>query len=72
MKQASVGMKVLHCGREGMVESVGQDGHCTVLFARDWPFPERVVVRVADLKRATARRPIPVPDPDPDFEEAPF
>ncbi len=55
MKRVSVGQSVLHCGREGKVESVGQDGRCAVLFARDWPFPERGTVLIKDLKRVTKK-----------------
>jgi len=71
MKRGSVGQKVLHYGREGTVESVGGDGvyACVVLHGVDgWPFPERRVIRVVELKRDTTK----VVKEETEFVEAPW
>ena len=71
MKRVSVGQKVTHYGHRGIVETVGDDGvyACVVLPRPDgWPFPDRRVVRVAELKRDTTK----VVKDEPEFEEALF
>lgn len=71
MKRVSVGQKVTHYGRQGAVETVEDDGlyACVVLSGLDgWPFPERRVIRVSELKRDTTK----AVQEQPEFEEAPF
>ena len=71
MKRVSVGQKVLHYGRKGTVDTVGDDGVYAgvVLHGADgWPFPERRLIRVAELKRDTTK----VVKEETEFEEAPW
>lgn len=71
MKRVSVGQRVLYYGRQGAVETVGDDGvyACVVLSGLGgWPFPERRVIRVSELKRDTTK----AVQEQPEFEEAPF
>jgi hypothetical protein len=54
MKKVSTGMWVLHYGRKGMVDSVGLNGvYAVVRFAASngFPFPDRQVVRISELKK---------------------
>lgn len=52
MKNPAPGMWVTHYGRAGVIDNVNEDGYAVVRFSNSpYPFPERLVVRVSELKR---------------------
>jgi hypothetical protein len=70
MKKTSVDMRVTHYARTGVVVSLGLCGvYAVVQFpaADGFPFPERKVVRISELKRAAKPK-----SPAPEYEPAPF
>jgi len=68
MKNPAPGMWVTHYGRPGVIEVIGVAGYAVVRFPSSdgFPFPDRQVVRVSELKKCK------VDTKQPDYEPAPF
>jgi hypothetical protein len=68
MKNPTPGMWVTHYGRPGVIEVVSVAGYAVVRFpaSNSFPFPDRQVVRVSELKKRK------VDTKQPDYEPAPF
>jgi hypothetical protein len=70
VKKTSVDMRVTHYARTGVVVSLGLCGvYAVVQFpaADGFPFPERKVVRISELKRVKTKA-----APELEHEPAPF
>lgn len=67
MKKPAPGTWVKHFDRVGVIDSVNDAGYAVIRFSNSpYPFPERKVVRISELKRfKPVKKDAPLTDPAP-------